>query len=359
MLIRLRAGKPLPNTDEGSLKDHAMAIDAQTLYVSEQVNPQVATFLRTYAATSNANGFASNLTRHNDAPVRMAFNISVIAKQVPVNLPPEARLFAPLWEDVTVASMGLNLGNEMSAEVLLDSKNPQTVSDTLMAAKTLARNAMRGFASGAQGENMPPQQVMLFGMMHQLANKALDEVQIKATEKQVMVNLKMDQSAPIMVGIALPAIQAARESSRRMVAMNNLKQIGLALHNYHDAYGHFPPAVIEQNGVKRSWRVEILPFIEQIALYEQYKKDEPWDSPANKRVLESLVPVYAALESGNPDKTLTPFRGISGAHGALKAGKGIKLQNVTDGTSMTIGVVETSAMVPGPNPTNSNPILKI
>src|SRR4029453_12945484 len=78
--------------------------------------------------------------------------------------------------------------------------------------------------------------------------------------------------APIGVALLLPAVQQAREAARRTQCKNNLKQIGLALHNYADVYGSFPPAYIadETDKPMHSWRVLILPFLDQDQLYKEY-----------------------------------------------------------------------------------------
>ncbi|MEZ6114117.1 MAG: DUF1559 domain-containing protein [Pirellulaceae bacterium] len=82
----------------------------------------------------------------------------------------------------------------------------------------------------------------------------------------------------------LPAVQTAREAARRSQCSSNLKQIELALHNYHDTFKSFPPAYIaDANGrPMHSWRVLILPFMEQRELYDQCRFDEPWDGPNNQ-----------------------------------------------------------------------------
>ena len=85
-----------------------------------------------------------------------------------------------------------------------------------------------------------------------------------------------------MAASLLPAVSAARECrSKNAAGANNLKQIGLAMHNFHDSYGGFPAAYsTDKNGKPLlSWRVHILPFVEGQALYRQFKLDEPWDSP--------------------------------------------------------------------------------
>ncbi len=77
--------------------------------------------------------------------------------------------------------------------------------------------------------------------------------------------------------------------------MNNLKQIGLAMHNYESTFGTFPPAYIADKATGKpllSWRVAILPFLEQDALYKQFHLDEPWDSAHNKTLIARMPPVY-------------------------------------------------------------------
>src|SRR5688572_10830591 len=70
----------------------------------------------------------------------------------------------------------------------------------------------------------------------------------------------------ILIGLLLPAVQKVREAAARMKCQNNMKQIGLAMHGYHDAIGGFP---VEGTTQGISWPVRILPYIEQGALYNQ------------------------------------------------------------------------------------------
>ncbi len=97
-----------------------------------------------------------------------------------------------------------------------------------------------------------------------------------------------------LICLLLPGISFAREAARRAQCTNNIKQLAFALHNYHDAYGQFPPAFVpDQDGRPiHSWRVLILPFIEQQGLYQQYEFAEPWDGPNNRRLLSQIPSLY-------------------------------------------------------------------
>jgi type II secretory pathway pseudopilin PulG len=109
----------------------------------------------------------------------------------------------------------------------------------------------------------------------------------------------------VLVVLLLPSIPSARGAARRMQCTNNMKQIIIAFHNYHDKYGHFPPAYTVDEGGRplHSWRVLILPYIEQTALYQKIRLDEPWDSEYNRR-FHSEVPSVFRCPSGNPRETI-------------------------------------------------------
>ena len=117
----------------------------------------------------------------------------------------------------------------------------------------------------------------------------------------------------ILVALLLPAVQS-REAARRMQCSNNLKQIAIALHNYHDVYKALPPAyTVDENGNKlHSWRTLILPFVEQWDLYSQIKLDEPWDSPNNRRIAETVVPVFCCPSESETMSPNTDYMAIVG-----------------------------------------------
>jgi len=150
------------------------------------------------------------------------------------------------------------------------------------------------------------------------------------------------------VALLLPAVQAAREAARRMQCANNIKQIVLALHNHHDAIGALPPLYsVDANGRPlHSWRVQILPYIEQIALYDAIRHNEPWDSEYNKQFHDRMPAVFGC--PSNPGRLCT-YAVIAGevfvpATTAMRAAerhaRGNTFAVITDGTSNTLAVVE-------------------
>lgn len=96
----------------------------------------------------------------------------------------------------------------------------------------------------------------------------------------------------------IDAIAQAREAARRSTCKNNLKMIGLAMHNHHSVHGQFPAAASMSTDGKPllSWRVQLLPFLNAASLYNEFKLDEPWDSAHNKKLIAQMPAVFACPE---------------------------------------------------------------
>jgi hypothetical protein len=160
----------------------------------------------------------------------------------------------------------------------------------------------------------------------------------------------------ILIALLLPAVQKVREAANRVQSSNNMRQIGLAIHNYHDTYGCFPPAVVygPEGQPLYSWRVLLLPFLEQDALYRQFKLDEPWDSPHNKPLLAFMPRVYIHPDQGQPAEPYATYYQVFTGGGAIfdtdpKAGRRT-FASITDGTANTILLVEAADPVPWSQP---------
>jgi len=169
----------------------------------------------------------------------------------------------------------------------------------------------------------------------------LTEAGIEVVGRQTLPGGNVGLSVPMSVALLLPAVRSSREAARRAASMNNMKQIGLALHNYHDTFGSFPPGYTTDAEGKPllSWRVHILPFVEQTPLYDQFRLDEPWDSEHNKRLIPLMPPVYRA-PSSKADPTKTNYLGVADERGIFPGKEKIGLRDIVDGSSNTIMVVE-------------------
>jgi RNA polymerase sigma factor (sigma-70 family) len=156
--------------------------------------------------------------------------------------------------------------------------------------------------------------------------------------------------------------QSANQESQRDRAISrlHLKCIGLAMHSYHETHGHLPaPAIYDRNGKPLlSWRVALLPYLEEQELYRLFHVDEPWDSPHNKRLLGQLPKVYQpAPDQGwafSPSTLCQVFVGPGTAfeRGKYFAGRAqgfelpsIRFSSFTDGTANTFLVVEAEKSV--------------
>lgn len=149
-----------------------------------------------------------------------------------------------------------------------------------------------------------------------------------------------------------------REKARSVECANTLKQIGLALHNYHDTFGMFPPAQM----IGHSWRVRLMPFIEQSNFIERYRFDEPWDSIWNHELETKPSPDKTGKLGGGEDETgiryavayhwwqcpsdrdaTSPHANylmLVGPHAFGRHEGGIKRNDITDDPATTIAVAE-------------------
>lgn len=130
---------------------------------------------------------------------------------------------------------------------------------------------------------------------------------------------------------------------------NNLKQIGVALHNYHEKYGSLPPAyVTDKNGKPmHSWRTLILPFMEQKELHDLYDFNEPWDGPHNRLLLRKEPRIFVCpfdydYQIQNSKSGHTSYLAIVGENTPWKGAEPTKLSDMRDGCCNTILAIDVS-----------------
>lgn len=175
----------------------------------------------------------------------------------------------------------------------------------------------------------------------------------------------------ILIALLLPAVQQAREAARRSTCKNNLKQMGVALHNYHETHRTFPPGYIDNEldftgsktgglGANNSgigWGTMILPFMDQAPLYNQISSTsngfgEHWSVSASD-LAKTILPAYICpsdpMGGINTDKSSFGKSNYVASHGTSAASNSsglffgnssVKIRDITDGTSNTIMVAE-------------------
>jgi type II secretory pathway pseudopilin PulG len=164
----------------------------------------------------------------------------------------------------------------------------------------------------------------------------------------------------VLIALLLPARRSAREPARRTQCKNNLKQIGLALHNYHDRYGSFPPAfTVDTEGKPlHSWRTLILPFLDQEPIYNQIDLSKPWDDPANAFASATRLPAYSCRSAMLKEPHLTTYLGVVGEAAFFHPTVTRKMADFGRlGTSEKIAVLDVDAehAVPWMSPMDSTP----
>jgi Protein of unknown function (DUF1559) len=184
---------------------------------------------------------------------------------------------------------------------------------------------------------------------------ALAEALVPRVEGNRLVLTFDDQTRDadkLLASLAHP-IELARRSAAMGQSVNNVRQIILAMMVYEDAMAangtpagrrsaHFPlPAVLSREGKPLlSWRVAILPYVEQKALYDQFHLDEPWDSPNNRPLIDKIPKIYRSPLSKNKEPGRTNYLLPVGNGAGFSADKPTTMKDITDGTANTIMLVE-------------------
>jgi hypothetical protein len=271
----------------------------------------------------------------------------------------------PRLPDEIGGGSGRTLGDGISW-IALAAKSPPATSlkITLQAKDAEAAAALRGTALSALERMGKSEEVRAavsqYGDLTKLLTPRItgDRLTIEAGGE--------GDDAKLLAKVLAEPVRAARAATHRSQSSNNLKQIGLAMHTYHDSYNTFPPQAIRSKDGKAllSWRVAILPFVGQQALYQEFRLDEPWDSEHNKKLIARMPAAYslpklgqgnialgktsylaplskqppavATAADGDPDKPASKRKDEM----PFDLPQGTKFQLMTDGTSNTIIVVE-------------------
>lgn len=238
----------------------------------------------------------------------------------------------------------VNVGEKAEAQLILtaeDEDAAKQLEQTLKDAMAFAKQMILVQAGRVAGPDSDPVQQASFQYMNRMADMVEKQFQPvrKADRVTISANTSYASSA-VMFALLLPAVTQAREAARRTQTRNTLKQIGLAMHNYHDVHGNFPArANFKKEKPLLSWRVHILPFIDGADLYQQFHLDEPWDSKHNKELIKRM-PAFYRNPNMNIEDHKTNFLTISGEGTAFDGEEGTAIGDIRDGSSNSILAVE-------------------
>jgi hypothetical protein len=261
---------------------------------------------------------------------------------------------SPLLEKVRAYAAGIKLDGELAGDVVASvnaAEDVKSVTETAQALLTLGRNSIPALKEQGRDDRGPFREAnqWFFGIITTLLEKARLETAGQTVHLRSSCPIDVAQTSRTLGSF----VQVAAAQSQRQIAVNNLKQIGLAFHNYADVHGHFPTPVLyggKTGKVPYSWRVAILPFLEQSELYNSYNFDEPWDGPNNRKLLDRMPSIYGYPGMGGTNPTHTTFFVFTGPDTMLGKGDKPFVADVTDGTSNTLLAVEAKREIPWTKP---------
>lgn len=183
--------------------------------------------------------------------------------------------------------------------------------------------------------------------IERMTKQAFDSVAVKRTGPDVVMTVESELgiASGIVISNFLPPIdQMIRSLTRQLDGNNNMRQVMLAMHNYHDTYNRLPaPAITDATGKPLlSWRVAVLPFIEEQALYEQFRLDEPWDSEHNLPLSKQLPNAFATVGLRLPPGQ-TVLHAVVGDEIGMRPSEKTAFRDFLDGLSNSILVIESTA----------------
>jgi hypothetical protein len=246
----------------------------------------------------------------------------------------------------------VDLGDEVKAQARLVYPAEKDAKEAEKAVKAGLALGRQEFAKGLEELGRQPEGTPeLLGVLKQ-AQGGLKGITVEQKETGVEVAVHFKTDLPALGKAVVEAVERIHGAAGRLSSQNNLRQIAIAMHNYHDQNGHLPAQAVYGPDGKAllSWRVLILPYIEQDNLYKQFHLDEPWDSENNKKLLAKMPKTYQ-MPGSVPGTTETYYLGFHGKGAFFDGKKGLRLPaDFPDGTSNTIMIVEAAKGVPWTKP---------
>ena len=273
-----------------------------------------------------------------------SIDFSKLPNEIFTAAPPELEPFLPLLKSKSSTLFADLKDKELQLGLNFENANVNAAEESERSFKLLMKLAANGLAELMKSNEVKKEAAFLIPVLKELEN-TINGVKIvrKEARLEISATLKADKSIGKIVA---EGVKKINEEASRSQATNNLRQIGLAMHNYHDQNNGFPAAAICDKKGKPllSWRVSILPYIEQDALYKQFKLDEPWDSEHNMKLVKMMPRTYA-IPGAKDDEGKTHFRVFHSNGAVFDPIQQSHIQDILDGTSNTLMVVEAAEAI--------------
>lgn len=265
-------------------------------------------------------------------------DFSKLPNEIFTAAPPELQPFLPLLKAKTATMYADLKEKNLDVGVKFLNNDINAAEDAERSFKLLMKLATDGLADVLKDDkNLKEIGDFLPGLKE--LERGLKEVKIVRNDTRLDASMALKLDLPVGK-LVTEFVKKANIGSSQAESTNNLKQIGLAMHNYHDVHNGLPPAAIVDKKGKPllSWRVAILPYVEEDALYKQFHLDEPWDSDHNKTLIAKMPKVYALPNAKADGKT--HYRAFYNNGAAFDLIQQIRLADFMDGTSNTALIME-------------------
>jgi hypothetical protein len=272
--------------------------------------------------------------------------LAQIEKDAPRGLGP----FQPLLKANLITAV-VDVGPKTIGRIRADFANEEEAKKGLGAVKAVRQFMEKGLAGSAKELSDDKSAEGLVKIL-ELAVSSLKSARITQDNTSVKTTLEMKLDEKVAGAAVLDAVQRIRRAAARAQSINNLKQIALAMHNYLSTNGTFPPQAIYDKDGKAllSWRVLLLPYLDEEDLYKEFKLNEAWNSPHNKKLLAKMPRVFQAPAGKKMVPFGTFYQGFAGKGAFFEGKRGLKISDITDGASNTIMVLEAAKETPWSKP---------
>jgi hypothetical protein len=269
------------------------------------------------------------------------------------NFPPQMRAFLPIAKSETMSLVGRLTAKELRLSVAVRSANKRMageVEKSLDILRGLAKVGLDGAEKELKQAEDDGDDVKALRPLLKVAGDVLKSGKLTVDDRTTTATLTVPVDLPYG---SFVEFVASGSMTSNVHDQNNLKQLGLFIHNYESSFGTLCPSyLVDKKGKPTlSWRVMALPFVEQEGLYKKFKLDEPWDSAHNMKVFKDNPMPAVFLNSGDKaeDKT-TRYRVFTGNAAGWDPTGRLKLIDITDGTSNTVAIVTAATAVPWTKP---------